>query len=150
MIISDLLEKKERGLFTDDVILKADLIALDGKDGKVLFDTSRNKREHISKYANGEILSLWADVRRVESVYGGYIKPVIKCYVSHDSWKRSGDYAHDSTDGNMITRERVLEIVNEEAGAYCDYLVRTLDGTSDYQRHVSAVASNIRERIEAE
>ena len=62
MTVSDLLDKKANGIFSDDVLLKGELIALDSKDGKILFDTSKNKREYISKFSSGEIDCLWADV----------------------------------------------------------------------------------------
>ena len=91
MTVSDLLDKKVRGIFSDDKVLKCELIALDGKDGKILFDTDRNKREHINKYSSGEILSLWADVKLLRGAFGDYFKPVMKCYVHHDSWKKGDD-----------------------------------------------------------
>ena len=88
MTVSDLLNKKARGIFSDDVLLKGELIALDSKDGKILFDTSKNKTEYISKYSNGEIDCLWADVKHIKGVaFGDYFKAVMKCYVVHDSWK---------------------------------------------------------------
>jgi hypothetical protein len=88
MIISDLLDKQVRGIFIDDKILKGTLIALDGKDGRILFDTSKNKSEYIEQFKTGQVLDIWADLRR--RGLGGwnvYYEPVIKCYVSHDSWK---------------------------------------------------------------
>lgn len=88
MIISDLLDKKVRGIFTDDKILKCELVALDAKDGHVLFDTAKNKREYIEQFKAGEVLSLWADLRlRGLGEWNRYYVPIIKCYVSHDSWK---------------------------------------------------------------
>ena len=44
MTINDLLGVNPHGIFKDDTVLKGDFIALDAKDGKVLFDTSRNKK----------------------------------------------------------------------------------------------------------
>lgn len=87
MTISDLLDKKVRGIFTDDKVLKCELIALDAKDGKVLFDTAKNKREYIEQYKAGEVTSLWADMRKRSGAWNNYFVPVMKCYVSHDSWK---------------------------------------------------------------
>ena len=85
MTISDLLDKQVR---TSDKILKCDLIALDAKDGKILFDTSKNKREYIEQFKTGQILYIWADLRhRGLDDWYGYYAPVIKCYISHDSWK---------------------------------------------------------------
>ena len=92
MIVADLIEHNPRGIFDDDVILKCDLVAFDAKDNKILFDTYRNKREHINKFLNGEILDLWADVRPMRSRgFGDYYKPVMKCYVAHNSWLKESD-----------------------------------------------------------
>ena len=88
MTISDLLDKKVRGIFTDDKVLKCELIALDAKTGKVLFDTVRHRREYIEQFKSGEVLSLWADVRKMNNgAWNTYFTPVMKCYVSHNSWK---------------------------------------------------------------
>lgn len=92
MLISELLDKKVRGLFTDDKVLKCELVALDAKDGKILFDTAKNKREYIEQFKTGEILSLWADLRQRGIGPGsGYYEPIIKCYISHDSWKENSN-----------------------------------------------------------
>ncbi len=86
MTISDLIEKRSEGMFRD-AILQCDLIALDAFDGKILFDTHKNKREYISKFLSGTVISIWADARRVGiGGYSDYFKPVMKCYVSHNSW----------------------------------------------------------------
>ena len=88
MTISDLLDKKVRGIFSDDAVLKCGLIALDAKDGKVLFDTAKNKREYIEKFKTGEVVSLWADVQKKGGTgWNACFIPTMKCYVSHDSWK---------------------------------------------------------------
>ena len=87
MTVSDLLDKKVRGIFSDDALLKGELIALDSKDGKILFDTSKNKKEYISKFSSGEIDCLWADVKHHKGIaFGDYFYAVMKCYVVHDSW----------------------------------------------------------------
>ena len=90
MTVAELLSIKARGIFIDDgqVIFHGDLIALDGMTGRSLFDTRRSKKETITKYSSGEIISLWADVRWCKSTFGDYIMPVMKCYVAHDSWKK--------------------------------------------------------------
>jgi len=46
--------------------------------------------------------------------------------------------------------DKILTIIDAEAWQYCDYLIRALNGKRDYQRHVSALASNIRERLTEE
>lgn len=92
MTISDLLDKKVRGIFIDDKVLKCELIALDAKDGKILFDTAKNKGEYIEQFTSGEVISLWADVRKMNSgSWSSYFTPIIKCYVSHNSWKKEGE-----------------------------------------------------------
>lgn len=92
MKISDLLDNNVRGIYKDDKILKCDLIALDAKDGKILFDTAKNKREYIEQFNTGEIISLWADLRhRGIGSWNGYYVPIIKCYVHHDSWKENNN-----------------------------------------------------------
>lgn len=88
MTISDLLDKKVRGIFSDDAVLKCELIALDAKDGRILFDTAKNKREYIEKFKTGEVVALWADIQKKgDTGLNPYFRPVMKCYVSHDSWK---------------------------------------------------------------
>lgn len=115
MIISDLLDKQVRGIFTDDKVLKGDLIALDAKDGRILFDTSKNKKEYIEKFKTGQVLSIWADLRNRGGEWNGYYAPVIKCYVSHDSL-------------NRIVDERVIEpikngeLVIKEERPKCEWL----------------------------
>ncbi len=74
-------------LFGGGNLLKCELIALDAKDGKILFDTMRNNDRFIEKYLNGNVSSIWADVRCIDRAFGSYFKPVMKCYVTHDSWK---------------------------------------------------------------
>ena len=59
-------------------------------------------------------------------------------------------YTHGFKDGWQFALDRALMLVDAEAWEYCDYLLRALNGNSDYQRHVSAVSSNIRERIQEE
>lgn len=63
------------------------IIAYNGRDCKILFDTSKNKKEYVDKYDKGEILRIWADMKQCNNVFGGYYKPVIKCYVSNESLK---------------------------------------------------------------
>ena len=86
MTLKDLIEVEEHA-WQNDAILKGEIIALDGRDGKVLFDSRRNKKEHIQKYLDGKIISLWADARRVDIPFGAHFIPVIKVYLSHGSWK---------------------------------------------------------------
>ena len=92
MTISDLLDKKVRGIFSDDEVLKCELIALDAKDGSILFDTAKNKRVYIEQYKTGEVVALWADIRKRGDIgWNTYFRPVMKCYVSHDSWKEGDE-----------------------------------------------------------
>lgn len=98
MKIEDLLSHRNRAIFEDDCFsLRGDLIALDAGDGKILFDTRRNKIEHIEKYRKGEVLDLWADCVLIHSAgYGDYFKPIMKCYVLHDSWEGERNEQIDS------------------------------------------------------
>lgn len=90
MILSEIMDKQPGKYFEEDPILECELIAYDGKDGKILFDTSKNKKDYIEKYKSGKIISLWADAKIVKGYgfCGVLYKPVIKCYISHDSWKK--------------------------------------------------------------
>lgn len=63
------------------------IIAYNGMDGKILFDTSKNKKEYVDKYNKGEVLAIWADMKQYDSTFGGYYKPILKCYVSNRSWE---------------------------------------------------------------
>ena len=57
-------------------------------------------------------------------------------------------YAEGYADGFDKAIDECLKRVDAEAWSYCDYLLRVaLNGNSDYQRHVSAVSSNIREQL---
>ena len=87
MTIADLIEIKRDTPYVGGKALKCELIAFDGKDGKILFDTARNKRNQIEKFFEGEVIALWADVKLKKGVgFGDYFVPVMKCYVSHNSW----------------------------------------------------------------
>ena len=46
---------------------------------------------------------------------------------------------------DAVSRQAVLDIIDAEAWAFCDYLIR--EGRNDEQMPVSHVTSNIRERI---
>ena len=88
MRISDLLDKTIRvGAFDYDKVLKCDLIALDAKGGKVLFDTEKNKKEYIEQYKKGKVVALWEELRKKGYSWNCYFCTVIMCYVLHDSWK---------------------------------------------------------------
>lgn len=62
------------------------IVALDGKTGKVLFDTSRNKNKYYSKYNDGEIIGIWAYLYAHNEHFNTWFEPYIKCFVSHGSW----------------------------------------------------------------
>lgn len=63
------------------------LIALDGKTGKTLFDTSRNKKEYYSRYNDGEVINIWADLYAHNNNFNTWFETCIKCFVSHKSWE---------------------------------------------------------------
>ena len=85
MTVRELLTVNERfGSF-----VKGRLIALDGANGKILFDTRRHKIDYISKFNNGIVLCIWADAKkRCGHGFGDFFEPVTSCYVSHESWLR--------------------------------------------------------------
>lgn len=85
MKVRDLLGKPKESW--KDKLCYGRVIALDAKDGRVLFDTERNKRNHIERFFNGEVASLWGDVVVKEVEFTSRVCPVLKCYVRHDSWK---------------------------------------------------------------
>ena len=84
MKVADLVE--ERICPWGRKLCEGRVIALDGMDDKVLFDTWKN-RTYIKKYFSGEVVALWADVCVETSYPTSVIRPCIKCYVKHDSWK---------------------------------------------------------------
>ena len=90
MTVADILAIHKRDVLRTGktIVFHSDLIAMDGKTGRILFDTHRSKKETVAKYSSGEIISLWADVRWCKSPFGDYIMQVMKCYVVHDSWKK--------------------------------------------------------------
>lgn len=69
------------------------MIALDGKDGKILFDTRKNKEEFIQKYHDGEILGIWVDLKLTK--HSGFassdVEAVLMCYVSHNTWRADNE-----------------------------------------------------------
>ena len=88
MLVADLVGKSEYYGYPRTVA-KARVIALDAGNCSILFDTMRNKPEYIDQFMKGEIVSLWADVVHIGSLGSiVHLDPVIKIYVSHDSWKR--------------------------------------------------------------
>lgn len=88
MLVADLVGKSKYYGYPY-TIAKARVIALDARDCSKLFDTMRNKPEYIDQFMKGEITSLWADVIHVGCDGSNvHIDPVIKIFVSHNSWKR--------------------------------------------------------------
>ena len=87
MRVGELLDRKQNEYSTYSDLVVSRVIALDAKDGKVLFDTSRNKKEFVEKFYRGVVIHIWADVSVTNTCsYDPYIRPVIKIYVSHRSW----------------------------------------------------------------
>lgn len=84
------VEEKRKNLTVEDIVSNCEnrVIALNGKDGKKMFDTRNNKRDYIAQFYGREVLCIWADV--IVNPYGGFnpsIEPVVKCYVSNYPWK---------------------------------------------------------------
>lgn len=87
------MTEEEYGILTVDRFLKefamGTVVAYDGKDGKLLFDTSRNKAEHIKGFAKGFIIGIWADMKDLDShsKCSKTFMPVICIFIHHNSWK---------------------------------------------------------------
>lgn len=72
MTVADLME-----------VAKTYVVALDGMNGKKLFDTSINKKEYYEKYYNVEITDLWSEMRKTGSSYNSFYKQILCCYILH-------------------------------------------------------------------
>lgn len=80
--------------------------------------------------------------------------------IIHNAGGYFGTVESEIVSGELRTKQDVLEVLDRaltlmdaEGWAYCDYLLDTFAGTGnvgEYQRHVSAVVGNIRERLQAE
>lgn len=68
-------------------VAKSRVIALDGMDGKKLFDTSINRKEYYKKYYSGTVISVWSEIKSRGSAYNSHWDVVLCCYISHESWK---------------------------------------------------------------
>ena len=93
MKVSDLMKPKmnKYGLEDSKILQSNRVIALDGKDGKILFDTYKNKSAYIEKYMSAEVISIWASNKERGSYcgYSGtYFQPCTMLYLSHDSWQK--------------------------------------------------------------
>ena len=82
MTVRDMLE--ERGTF-GLAFCKGRLIAYDGKDGKKIFDTRKNKRELVEKYYNARVDCIWSEIVTEDSTFGNRAEPVTKCYLVHNT-----------------------------------------------------------------
>ena len=69
------------------------VIALDGKNGKVLFDTSKNQKKDIVQFMRGEVFGFWTDIKTTQ--HNGFAsasaEAVLMMDVLHDSWKEKSD-----------------------------------------------------------
>lgn len=76
--------------FLKEFAMGGTVIAYDGKDGKRLFDTSRNTAEHIDQFAKGIIIGVWAELKDLDahSKCSKTFTPVVSIYVSHNSWEK--------------------------------------------------------------
>jgi hypothetical protein len=85
MTVADLLATRKEPW--EHKLCEGRVIALDAMNGKVIFDTWKNTRKHIEKFFDGEVSALWGDVVVKEAEFTSRVCPVLKCYVTHDSWK---------------------------------------------------------------
>lgn len=93
MKLSDLMKPQVNKYGHEDspILQSRRVIALDGGNGKILFDTYKNKSAYIDKYMSAEVISIWAS-NKVYGSDGGYIgtcfQPCTMLYLSHDSWQK--------------------------------------------------------------
>lgn len=82
MTVADLLSPRIH-FFTEDILLEGRVVALCAKTGKQLFDTNVNKREHIRKFMECEVLSIWASMktRNDGGFQGLWVQPVTMLYI---------------------------------------------------------------------
>ena len=91
-MVSDLIEEKpeDSGYFLTCCLYHNRLIALDGGNGKILFDTAKNKKDFIEKYYPGNISAMWVEMREWNGHSPGYgpqlYQPVLMVFVDHNSW----------------------------------------------------------------
>ena len=90
MTVFDLLAP-HKGIFDlDEVQCKSRVIAYDGKDGKIVFDTNKNKEKFYRKFMSCEILSIWADAKRFEGIgYGCTFEPLICVFLKHEEIEKA-------------------------------------------------------------
>ncbi len=87
MKVRDLLEAQKDNVWGTNTICKSRVIALDAKDGKILFDTYKNKSEYVEKFFDGDVSALWSDIKTDISMgYGDLYKGVVMLYLKHMSW----------------------------------------------------------------
>lgn len=93
--VGDLIERRIRPGTTfgsGDVLYYNRLICMGGKNGKILFDTSKNKTDFIRQYYPGIISAMWVEIREWNGKSAGFgpqtYEAVLLCYVEHESWKK--------------------------------------------------------------
>ena len=63
-------------------ILRGRLIARNGKDDSVVFDTSVNRKEYIDKYNDAEIIFIWSEIETIKNIgFEVSAKPIILIYI---------------------------------------------------------------------
>ena len=92
LTVSDLIEERpdDSGYLLTCCLYHNRLIALDAGNGKILFDTAKNKKEFIEKYYPGNISAMWVEMREWNGHSPGYgpqvYQPVLMAFVDHNSW----------------------------------------------------------------
>ena len=94
--MSDLTETYEPltvDRFLKEFAMGGTVIAYDGKDGKLLFDTSRNTVEHVVRFAKGLIIGVWAGLKDLDShsKCSKTFTSVVCIYVHHNSWEEENN-----------------------------------------------------------
>jgi hypothetical protein len=57
-------------------LCKTQMRAYTARDGKLIFDTNRNKREYVERFADCAVLAIWAEVSSKKM--GGYTQVIMQ------------------------------------------------------------------------
>lgn len=93
--VADLIERRERpgdAFQSGSVLYYNRLICKGGKNGRILFDTAKNKPEFIQQFYPAIISAIWVEIWEHGGKSVGFgpqtYEAVMLCYVEHESWKR--------------------------------------------------------------
>lgn len=90
--VGDLIERRPDDFGIKNSFAHGRIIAMSCKTGKQLFDTSKNKESHISKYYGCEVGDIWTDIKVTGNHDFGrsFAEPVIMLYVYETQKDKDG------------------------------------------------------------